>query len=143
MSGILQETILGLMNTVSSNITDTPCYLNHIPQTLVNGNESQYPCIIFNVISSPRTYSMKDGSGDNHTYSRVRVQFTVFGNEDQQQEAMDISDELENLFKFKSDTLDGDVNWICTHISDQNIKFYEEGEKVWSINTDMIFTMGD
>jgi len=144
--GIVQETIKGVMATVSnvSSIT-CPCYFDHAPQTLTDGSEAKYPIIIINAISSPRTYSMLDDTNYNHTYARVRIQFRVFGNEDQQQEAMDISDILEDTFKFKIGGSIGNANirWIGTYINDQNIKFFEEGEKIWSINTDMIFVVTD
>lgn len=133
---ILQDMIAGIVAKWEDTSPSTSMYFNHAPQ------DTQYPVITFNVIDSPRTFGMGASAGSPHQYTRARVSFQVFGNENQVADIMTLADSLETCYSFQTLTLSGDVMSICCHMGDQRITFFDKEEKVWVITTDMFFRLG-
>lgn len=133
---ILQELIKGIMDEWDDSY---PMYYNHCPQGV------EYPLVVFNIIDSPRTYAMGDSSlhTDPFQYTKSRISFTVYGNENQMNNIMTISQNIENIYKFQKLSFGNGVTGIFSWVADQRIGFFEKGDKVWSVTTDMIFMVGE
>lgn len=134
---IITELIKSIVSTWGDGDIDYPLYFNHAPQG------TAYPLVVFNVVDSPRNFAMKTGNGNIHTYSNIRVQFTVFANENQMSEAMLASSAIEDLYKFQNKELANGVTQIWAQPANTRIQFYDMGEKVWQVITDMIFKVGN
>ena len=136
---LINELVKAIVAKYIASGNTTPFYFNHAPQTEV------YPIIIFDVIGTVRNLGMANGS---HTaiykYNDVRVQFSVYGNEQQMSEIITVSDQLESIFDLgiANLTLGDDCTHICTNMANQRIGYYNSEEKIYSITTDYIIKVG-
>jgi len=116
------------------NLTQ-PLYFNHVP------SEVEYPFVIYNIISSPRFHSMGN-SGKAWNYADIRVQFTVFANEDGTTVGRTIVDAINDLYDQASITISG-KNFVCCMAEGEGISFFNSEEKVWQFVNDYKFTIGE
>lgn len=115
----------------------TPLYLLDAPAG------TAYPLTTFRIVDSPRQFAMKDSpSGAIHEYSNVRVQFSTYGNADQLATCMSISAAIENLYKFTTAELEGGVTQIWSQPANAALTFFEAGEKIYNVTTDLLFRIG-
>jgi hypothetical protein len=123
-----------------------PMYFNHAPQSQTNA-KTLYPFIVVNLIDSPRTYSMRDDTNltpnvGNHTYSKARIQFTTWCNEEQFTLLMTIADLIESTYQFVELNTTTPVKNMGSYVLNQTISFYEVSEKVYALKTDVLFYVG-
>ena len=135
---LINELVKAIVTKYTTSGNTTPFYFNHAPQTEI------YPIIIFDIIGTVRNLGMADTT---HTaiykYNDVRVQFSVYGNEQQMSEIITVSDQLEGLYDLNGAlTLGDDSTHICTHMANQRIGYYNSEEKIYSITTDYIIKVG-
>lgn len=136
---ILNELIKGIVLEWAQAGNSVDLYHDHAPQG------TAYPFMTFNIVSSPRTFAMAATAGGTpHSYSlNTRVQFSVFGNEDQLAEVMAAMAEIEDTFAFQELSLSNGVTSICAHVVDQRVAYFDRDNKVWTATTDMIFRAGE
>lgn len=132
MQGITTQ--YDLSSTGMSYLSSVPLYLDHAPQNV------DYPIITYKVISSPRSWAMNGSTP--FKYANARIQFSVYGNENQLEDCMKITDQLESVFDFIPLTLNNGVTHICTKIMDESVAFYNENEKIWTVVQDMRIRTG-
>lgn len=118
-----------------SALDDYPLYHNHAPQN------PDYPITIYNIVSAKTSLSMNP-SGKPNNYLNTRVSFTVYVNENGEDEANTILEKIEELFNGTTLTLETG-HFMCTNKDSENIGFYNSQEKVYGYNQDYIIKIGD
>jgi len=113
-------------------------YLNHAP------NSKNYPIICVNYISSNNSMAMINPTTKPSGWDYVdsRFQFSIFGNDKQYTQIVDIQNRLENLFHRQSLTLGNDCTCIAVISLNQGTKFWDERLKIWHISNDFRIIAG-
>lgn len=128
---VLKKAILTkYQNSTLYTVDAIPMYLDHVPQAV------NFPVICVYAVSSNQSMAMVSQSAANgYDYVDSRFRFTVYGNERQHSQLEDIADRLEDVFHRQSLTLsDATITHIATISINQNTTFYDQQNKIWSIN---------
>jgi hypothetical protein len=109
-------------------------YFDHAPINS-DGSALAYPVITFKIVDVQNNFSMP-----NKTYNMARVQFNIYGNENQFSDLVDIMGEIEDLYHLQTLTVSGYTH-VCTKFLNKRINYYDGGEKIYTVTCDcMIFT---
>ena len=129
----LQKHIVTTYDNASATFGSVQLYFNHATQT------TDYPFIVFNSVSNTNSQAFSGAE-----YLTSRIQFSIYGNEDQYSTLIDLSDKLENTFHRKTDiNLNNSIRLICSKVMDTKIQFYNDNEKIWNITQDYKFELGN
>lgn len=114
-----------------------PIYQDHVPTSVA------YPFICYYYIASNNTMSMPDASATTgHDYVDARIQFSLYCNDRQYTALEDYANRLEDAFHRVPLTFSNDVTHIATIVTNSRTKFYDQQQKVYTINQDYRFLAG-
>ena len=104
-------------------------YLDHVPQSV------SYPIICVYHEASNNKYAMvTDDHPIGYDYVFSDWRFSIYGNDRNYTQMMDICDRLEDLYHKQSLTLGNNCTHIVTLVKDARTKFYDQNQKIWSIH---------
>jgi len=105
--------------------------MDHVPQSV------SYPIIVFYHIASNNTMAMPSTiQANGFDYVDSRFQFSIFSNDRQHVDLEDMADRIEDLYHRQSLILGNNCTHIATIVTNSRTKFYDQGQKIWSISQD-------
>ena len=105
-----------------------PFFMDHVP------NASNYPFIVFYHVGTNNSYSMVDGTHPKgYDYIDSDFQFSIFSNAGQHTNLEDLADRIEDAFHKVHLTLGSNCTHIATLVKDSRTSFYNQQQKIWSV----------
>lgn len=132
---LLQETFKSVyakyLTTTMWTSDAIPFYIDHVP------NAKSYPIICFYHISTNNFMAMPNTvQPSGFDYIDSRFQFSVYGNDKQYSQIMDITDRLEDTYHRKNLVYGNNCTFIAMFTIDSTTKFFDEQQKIWTITQD-------